>query len=91
VGTCLLDLDGLSYRLSTWAEWKRLENQGTVREAFRRQIDHFVAVLGGAAPSVVGNDDGPRSQAVIEAAYESLKRGEAIRVQGISHLELVAR
>jgi predicted dehydrogenase len=90
-GTCLLDADGLTYRLSTWSEWKRLDNQGTVRDAFRRQIDHFIGILGGADPSVVGNDDGPRSQVVIEAAYESLKRGGTVRVGGVPHLELVAR
>ena len=78
-GTCLLDLDGLTYRLATWSEWKRLANRGTVQDAFRRQIDHFVGVLGDAEPSVVRNEDGPKSQAVIEAAYESLKRGKRHR------------
>ncbi|MDQ6891345.1 MAG: DegT/DnrJ/EryC1/StrS family aminotransferase [Acidobacteriota bacterium] len=90
-GTCVLDLDGLSYRLATWSDWKRLQNHGTASDAFQRQIDHFVGVVAGAKPSVVDREDGPRSQAVIEAAYESLRRDGSVRVEGSARLELVAR
>ncbi len=73
-GTALLDLEGISYRVKDWTEWTRVPNQVSAKEAFGRQMDHFVGAILGRRPLIVGNGDGLRSQAVIEAIYESVRR-----------------
>jgi perosamine synthetase len=74
-GTATLDYGGLNYRLSTWSEWKRSGNANDGKKAFARQIDHFAAVLRGAAPSAVRAAAGVRAQQLIELAYESINSG----------------
>ena len=71
-GAILLDFEGIWYKFKTWSEWKRIPNQKTVKEAFARQIDHFVAAIKGNKSLVINNDDGLKAQLVIEAAYSSL-------------------
>ena len=77
-GAALLDFEGLSYRLQNWQEWKRIPNTLPVREAFARQINHFVAVIAGQAPSVTVPADGLHAQRLITAAYASAHAGRIV-------------
>jgi predicted dehydrogenase len=70
-----LDPEGISYKFKTWKEWKRVNNQTSIKDAFNRQIDHFIAAVKKEGTSVVGNEEGIRSQLAIEAAYESIRQG----------------
>lgn len=47
-------------------------------EAYRREMDHFVEILDGAAPSV-GYADGVAALALAEAAAESVRSGKVVR------------
>lgn len=71
-GTLLLDFDGLSYKFKTWDAWKRVDNQATIKQAFNRQLDHFVDVIGGKIPTVTVPQDGVAAQWLIEKAYRSI-------------------
>lgn len=79
-GAALLDFDGLSYRLHNWQEWKRVPNTLPVRDAFARQIDHFIDVITGTAPRVTLPADGLHAQRLISAAYESAQTGRTVTV-----------
>ena len=72
-GTLLLDFSGLTYKFKTWNEWKTISNKTSSKEAFNRQIDHFVNAIAGTQPSVTGNTDGLKAQELIEASYRSLQ------------------
>ena len=74
-GSALLDLKGISYKFKTWGEWKRIPNKASIKEAFARQIDHFVDGVKGKSPSITVTGDGLASQILIEAAYGSLRGG----------------
>ena len=58
-----------------------IPNQVDVRVVFAHQINHFIEAVTGTRTTRLGNVDGLRSQAVIEAAYESLKHDRKIDVQ----------
>jgi len=81
-GTALLDPEGMSYRLKSLNEWKRVSNRVGIQEAFARQINHFIDALRGQPPSIVGNGEGVASQAVITAAYESIEQNRKVNVAG---------
>jgi predicted dehydrogenase len=68
----------VSYKYRSWDDWKRIDNQSNVHEAFRRQIDHFVGAIQTKCPAVVTNEDGEKSQIVIEAAYASADQRKEI-------------
>jgi dTDP-4-amino-4,6-dideoxygalactose transaminase/predicted dehydrogenase len=71
-GTILLDFSGLTYKFKTWNEWKVLPNKASNKEAFNRQIDHFINAIAGTPASVTTNEDGLKAQELIELAYKSL-------------------
>lgn len=77
-GAALLDPEGITYRLESWKDWKRIENRLGRTDAFARQIDHFVNAIRGKGPYVVGNGAGVRSQVAVDAAYESVRRGSKV-------------
>jgi perosamine synthetase len=79
-GAALLDLEGITYRFKTWSEWKREPNSVGIKQAFARQVDYFVAAVAGQVPSILGNGEGVESQAVITAAYESIKQDRKVSV-----------
>jgi perosamine synthetase len=79
-GTVLLDPEGITYRLAGWPDWKRVPNQSSLKQAFARQIDHFVDAIAGDAPRVTTPADGARTQRLIEAAYESALIGASVTV-----------
>lgn len=79
-GTLQLDLDGLSVRYREWTRWKRVANRVDVKEAFARQLVHFSDAILGRRPETVLSQDGLRAQAVIEAAYASLRARARIDV-----------
>ena len=79
-GTALLDPEGITYKFKTWSEWKRVPNQVSGPQAFARQINHFVDAILGKAPTMVTNADGVQSQAIVEAAYESVKQHRVITI-----------
>jgi predicted dehydrogenase len=79
-GAALLDFEGVSYRLQTWQEWKRVTNTVSVRDAFARQIDHFVNAIAGHAPQTTLPIDGLHAQRLIAAAYRSAETGGPIAV-----------
>jgi predicted dehydrogenase len=81
-GTVLLDLEGMTYKFNTWNEWKRISNQTNGKEAFARQIDHFVGAIS-QKPTIVKNEDGPKSQMIIDAAYESVKQDRKISLSEV--------
>lgn len=72
-GTLLLDFNGLSYKYKTWDAWKRIPNVASAKEAFNRQLDHFVDAINGKTPSMTVMQDGVASQALIEQAYHSIQ------------------
>ena len=89
-GTAALDYQGLTYRLGTWSEWKRLSNTNDGKKAFAKQIDHFTDVIRSAAPCTVPASAGVRAQQLIEVAYASINSGNrAIPVEEDSELHLV--
>ena len=76
-GALALDPQGVSYKFKMWADWKRILTQGGQKGAFNSQINHFVeAVSSKKRPSVITIDDGLRSQVLIDAVYESMRRKE---------------
>ncbi len=77
-GAALLDLQGIAYKFKTWDEWKRIPNKANYKEAFSRQINHFVDSLITKRPAVLGNGEGSRSQVVIEAAYKSVEHNGTV-------------
>ena len=79
-GACFLDMAGISYKLNTWAEWKRISNKTDVSGGFARQIDHFVNSIRTGKTTVVDNEAGLRSQKVIEAVYNSIQKDSKISV-----------
>ena len=74
-GALLLDFNGLNYKFKTWNEWKRIFNKATVKEAFNRQLDHFIEAITTKAPLVTNNDDGLKAQELIQMSYDSIKNG----------------
>lgn len=72
-GTILIDFAGISYKFKTWDQWKRIDNQASMKEGFARQMTHFVEAIQGAQPQITTIDDGVRSQQLIEQAYRSLE------------------
>ena len=80
-GVAALDLEGISYKLAGWTDWKRAANAASTNQAFVRQIDHFVSAVLGATPGVVVSRDGVAAQAVIEAAYEAAGRQTPVSVE----------
>lgn len=79
-GTAWLDFQGVSYKLSTWNDWKRIPSPRDMKGAFDIQINHFVDALNGKAPTVVTNEDGLKVQQLIEAAYASLEEKDKVMV-----------
>jgi perosamine synthetase len=79
-GTLLVDFEGISYTFKTWNRWQRIPNNVKTREAFARQINHFLDAMAGQGPTRLTNADGSSAQAVIDAAYESLDRHQKILV-----------
>jgi len=79
-GSAFLDLKGITYKFKTWVEWKRVPSQVNSKEAFARQIDHFVEAIIGKKPSITNNEDGLRSQIAIESAYESIDKDGKIYI-----------
>src|SRR6185503_17168854 len=69
-GAALLDFQGLSYKFKTWDNWKRIQNQKTVKDAFASQINHFVDAVNGRPPTIITNEDGLKSQLGIEDTYK---------------------
>lgn len=72
-GTLLLNFQGLSYKFRTWESWKDIPNKTTTKNAFYCQMDHFVDVINGKAPSVTVINDGLEAQALIDSAYRSIQ------------------
>jgi len=77
-GAALLDSDGITYRLESWKDWKRIENRLGRTEAFGRQIDHFADAIRGKGPFILGNGEGVKSQVAVDAAYESVRRDRKV-------------
>jgi perosamine synthetase len=77
-GTALLDLDGVTYKFRTWNDWKRTPNHTSIKEEFSRQIAHFINSISTKKPLVTNNEDGLKSQLIIDAAYESAKEEKSI-------------
>ncbi len=83
-GAILLDYGGITYKFKIWDEWKRIPGRINAKEAFARQVDHFVGALVGEAPSIVRNEDGLKSQMAIEAAYESMQCDKKVYINTAS-------
>jgi myo-inositol 2-dehydrogenase/D-chiro-inositol 1-dehydrogenase len=49
-------------------------------EAYRRELDHFIAAIAGSATPLVGGDDGIKALALADAAFESSRTGRAVRI-----------
>jgi perosamine synthetase len=79
-GAMQLDSQGISYKLKAWKDWRTIPNQCSVRDAFSRQVAYFVDAITGKEATVLGNEEGLKAQIVIEALYESVKRGGRVSV-----------
>lgn len=89
-GTALLDPAGITYKLATWSDWKRVPNETSVKQAFARQIDHFVQAISGHPPTVVADGAGERAQRLIDVAYASMRAGgSTIQVNEVDDGSLV--
>jgi predicted dehydrogenase len=80
-GNIFLGSEGLNYKFKTWKEWKNIPRERGPRELFALQIDHFLQCISGTPPKQVTNDDGLKSQILIEAAYESIRRESQISIK----------
>jgi myo-inositol 2-dehydrogenase/D-chiro-inositol 1-dehydrogenase len=49
-------------------------------EAYRRELDHFIAAVAGGTAPLVGGDDGVRALALADAAVESHRTGRAVKL-----------
>jgi myo-inositol 2-dehydrogenase / D-chiro-inositol 1-dehydrogenase len=49
-------------------------------EAYRRELDHFIAAVTGGTKPMTGGSDGLRALVLADAAVESAKSGRAVRV-----------
>jgi predicted dehydrogenase len=79
-GAIFLDPKGIAYKFKTWNEWKRIPNRADVKEEFSRQTNHFAQSIAKKESTILDNEDGLKAQKVIEAAYESAKRGINVSV-----------
>lgn len=79
-GAAALDAAGISYKFTTWNEWKRVPNDVDVKGAFARQIRYFIDAVQGHNPLCLGNGEGVMSQRIIEAAYQSVEQNRKIAV-----------
>ncbi len=71
-GTLFLDFKGLSYKLKTWDEWRRVDNILDSKATFEKQISHFVDAMAGQKNLVTTPEDGLKAQQLIELSYKSL-------------------
>lgn len=78
-GTALLDFNGFSYKFKTWNEFKRVANIRNSKEAFAKQIDHFVRAVKNNTPTAVHNKDGLEAQKIIEKAYNPIKEANDVK------------
>jgi hypothetical protein len=53
---------------------------GGAREAYRRELDHFIGAIASGAAPLVGGGDGVKALALADAGLESLRTGRAVRV-----------
>ncbi|PYJ71663.1 MAG: hypothetical protein DME76_01065 [Verrucomicrobia bacterium] len=83
-GAALLDWEGISYRFKNWTQWKRTPNPVNIKEAFARQINHFLDAIRHETSLVTTNGDGLKSQILIEAAYDSIKRGTRVSIKDLA-------
>jgi dTDP-4-amino-4,6-dideoxygalactose transaminase/predicted dehydrogenase len=82
-GSAQLDVSGISYKLASWSDWKRIQNTVEGKRAFARQVDHFVDAACGTASPALEPEAGVRAQQLIEAAYRSINSGgRTISVDG---------
>jgi predicted dehydrogenase len=79
-GNIFLSAEGMNYKFKTWKEWKKVPRERGPRELFALQVDHFLQCIAGMPPKQVTGDDGLKSQILIEAAYESIRREAKIAV-----------
>ncbi len=79
-GTALLDFSGITYKLKTWGNWKRVLNHSGPDEAFARQIEHFLNAIAGKKYPVINAQAGLQSQKVLEAAYQSISKGTRVNI-----------
>src|SRR5712692_4411956 len=49
-------------------------------EAYRRELDHFIAALDSGTAPLVGGDDGVRALALADAAVESWRTGRVVKL-----------
>jgi myo-inositol 2-dehydrogenase/D-chiro-inositol 1-dehydrogenase len=49
-------------------------------EAYRRELDHFIAAVTGGTKPMTGGSDGLRALVLADAAVESARSGRAVRV-----------
>ena len=49
-------------------------------EAYRRELDHFIAALSSGAAPLVGAKEGIRALALADAAVESARTGQAVKL-----------
>jgi len=68
-GTVLLEPTGVRYKFRNWDDFKYIPNQTTVKDAFVRQIDHFVNAVGPVGPVITTLEDGLKAQALIDQTY----------------------
>jgi predicted dehydrogenase len=68
-GSLMLDLKGLSYKYKTWKEWKRIDNRSGEKDAFSRQINHFIDTVRGKKQSVITAEDGLLTQMAVASVY----------------------
>ncbi len=79
-GAALLDTEGINYRFKTWDKWRRVPNGVNTKEAFARQVAHFVNAVRGRPHMILSNGEGLKSQIVIEAAYESVRQANRLNL-----------
>jgi predicted dehydrogenase len=69
-GCLALDPMGINYKINSSPDWKRINNQITIKQAFENQIDHFINSIE-SIPSITFPEDGLIAQRTIEEAYNT--------------------
>jgi len=68
------------YRPTSSQDWITFGNGYDKVQAFRRQMENFCRAVRGEEPLLIGPEDALASVQVIEAAYQSLRRDDWVRV-----------
>ncbi|RKY04656.1 hypothetical protein DRP77_03265 [Candidatus Poribacteria bacterium] len=69
------------WKVRTYIEGERREEEAGFENLYRAQIDHFAMCLAGKEEPIVTGEDGLINIKILQAAYESARTGKHIRIE----------